>query len=49
MADEVEEQREDYQQAYHKLKLDYDEALVKYKQQVKAKVRPDNWAMQTLT
>lgn len=38
ISDEVEEQREDYQQKFIKLKSDYDAALAKYKQQLKAKV-----------
>lgn len=38
ISDEVEEQREDYEQTYRKLKSEYDEALTKYKQQLKQKV-----------
>lgn len=42
MSDEVQELREEHEQGYQKRKLEYDDAMIRYKQQVKAKVRADN-------
>lgn len=39
MADELEEMREEYDAGYEKLKSEYNAAVLKYKQQLKLKVK----------